>query len=584
MRRVAFRCDGAPLPRAWKDVPWDREAPINHWGPRANLNLRLQNLSHALLGQVAARADDLVRIAAYVYAADQSVSRGGPADVYGTQWRRHLAMSIPVSDPDYWNQPPVVAQLQAILSFLSEDRWEFTFVRAEPGEEQLPLAMPEREIHGAPDLIVLLSGGADSLCAAVEAVTACAAKPVLVSHRSNPQVDAHQRALVHELRHRFSNWGFPQVSVWVHRSGLDPRDVSQRTRPFLFASLGAAIGSELGVSTVLLADNGVVSLNLPISGQLVGARATRSTHPTFLRLYNRLLPDALPAHVQLSNPLWSRTRAEAFKILGAAGVPDLLLYTVSCVHRRGRTLAQPHCGICSQCVDRRFATLAAGLEEYDPQERYEVNIFRYPLAEGEARTIAESYVRFATLIQHDSPEDLFGRFPQLFECLDPADPSPDETAAALTEMVIRHGASTRAVMAAEVARASAELVNGVLPPTCLIRLAVAAAPVQPAAQELPVGSGKGGADAGSGGLRHSPDYRTVVWQGRELTLTLQQARVVQLLHEQPAQGTPEIGQAFILEHLDLTATSRLRDVFRGSPAWRTLVTQGRRKGTYRLDI
>jgi 7-cyano-7-deazaguanine synthase in queuosine biosynthesis len=582
MRRVAFRCDGAPLLPAWRGEPWEEQA-INRRGAHADLNLLLQNLSDAVLGQVSARAADLARIAAYVYAADQSVSRGGPADVYGTHWRRHLALSIPVSDCGYWNQPTVIERLRALLSFLSEDQWEFAFVEGGPDLGQMPLDLPEQEVHAMPDSVVLFSGGADSLCATVEAIAAGGARPVLVSHRSNPQIGARLRDLVRELRRRFPQWVFPHVGVWVHRTGSDPRDVMQRTRSFLFASLGAAVGSELGVPAVQLADNGVVSLNLPISGQLVGALATRSTHPKFLRLFNAFIADALPGQVRLHNPFWSRTRPEVLEVLKAAGVPDLLLHTVSCAHRRGRTLAHPHCGICSQCVDRRFGALAAGLEEYDPYERYEVDIFRHQLAEGEARTVAESYLRFARLVQRDAPEDLFARFPQLFECLDPHDPSPDDTASLLSGMIIRHGANTRAVMANEVARASADLVDGRLPPTCLIRLSVGQAPTAETAEHH---AGSGGdvlpADVAPGDFRHSPDYRSVVWRGRAFTLTPQQARVVQLLDDLRRQGTAEVGQAFILEHLDLDRSKRLRDLFKNSDAWGTLVVQGTRRGTYRL--
>ena len=574
MRRVAFLCDGAPLPPDWDDGSWDYVDAINHEGPRADLNLRLQNLSHALLSQVSARAADLVRIAAYVYAADQSVNRGGSADVYGRQWRRGLALSIPVSDREYWNQPAVIDRLQSLLSFLSEDQWQFAFVDGQQEREQLLLDLPGREIHTTPDSVVLFSGGADSLCAVVEAVVACRARPVLVSHRSNPQLSARLQDLVRELRRRFPSWGFPHISVWVHRIGSDPRDVMQRTRSFLFASLGAAVGSELRVPTVLLADNGVVSLNLPISGQLVGALATRSTHPKFLQLFNAFVADALPSTVELRNPFWSQSRPEVLKVLEGAGVPDLLVHTVSCVHRRGRTLAHPHCGICSQCVDRRFGALAAGLEEYDPPERY---------AEGEARTVAESYVRFALQIQHDAPEDLFTRFPQLFECLDPGDPSPHVTAARLSEMIARHGATTRAVMAAEVARASGDLVEGHLPPTCLLRLVVSPPPMTAAPTPQHASTDRDTpSDAGASTLRHSPDYRSVVWRDQKFSLTAQQARVVQLLDELRQQGTPEIGQAFILEHLDLDKTKRLRDIFKHSDAWARLVVHGVRKGTYRL--
>ena len=57
---------------------------------------------------------------------------------------------------------------------------------------------------------------------------------------------------------------------------------------------------------------------------------------------------------------------------------------------------------------------------------------------------------------------------------------------------------------------------------------------------------------------------------------------MQLLDELRQQGTPEVGQAFILEYLDLDKTKRLRDIFKHSDAWGTLVVDGVRKGTYRL--
>ena len=68
------------------------------WG---DLTLRMQNVSHALRGNVEARAADLVRIAAYVYAADQIVGRGGLTDIYGDRWRREFWLCVPVTDPDF---------------------------------------------------------------------------------------------------------------------------------------------------------------------------------------------------------------------------------------------------------------------------------------------------------------------------------------------------------------------------------------------------------------------------------------------------------------------------------------------------
>ena len=38
------------------------------------------------------------------------------------------------------------------------------------------------------------------------------------------------------------------------------------------------------------------------------------------------------------------------------------------------TKLHPHCGQCSQCIDRRFAILAAGQDEDDPEDAYKVDL------------------------------------------------------------------------------------------------------------------------------------------------------------------------------------------------------------------
>jgi hypothetical protein len=112
-----FQCDGATIPAAFESAAWEIRDCVNCQGPAATLNLRLENLSHALLATIHARATDLVRIAAYAYADDQSVSRGGPADVYAKRWRRHFGMAVPVRDPGFWNQTASARS--------SRPRWSF---------------------------------------------------------------------------------------------------------------------------------------------------------------------------------------------------------------------------------------------------------------------------------------------------------------------------------------------------------------------------------------------------------------------------------------------------------------------------
>jgi 7-cyano-7-deazaguanine synthase in queuosine biosynthesis len=410
---LLVRCDDAVAPAQLATASWDMQKSITSRGPASQLTLRAQSLAGTVLTRVANRAADLVRVAAYIYAADQELSRGGPADVYGQQWRWSITLCVPVADPAFWQQDLVQSCLANVVSFLTDDHWDFCFSPGSAADQQIALDVREDAVMQYPNVVVLFSGGADSLCTAVEAVAEQGARPVLVSHRSAPNVDSRQRALVDAMRQRFPQWAFAHLSFWIHRRGAEAADSSQRSRAFLFASLRAAVASELGIARVLLGDNGIVSLNLPINGQLVGTLASRSTHPTFISMFNDFVSAVLPTPVRVSNPLQFQTRPEVLGILAHTGHEALLQETNSCSRGRGRPLAVPHCGYCSQCVDRRFGSIAAGLEEHDLAEGYELDIFTHVLPEGEARTVAESYVRFARDIDALPDDGLFDAYPQL---------------------------------------------------------------------------------------------------------------------------------------------------------------------------
>ena len=564
MAKVRIQCDGATIPSRWRNSSWDRTEEIRQWGHKADLTLRIENLTHALLTGVGGRATDLVRIASYAYAADQLVSRGGEADVYGRQWRREFAVCLPVNEPVFWNRAGIRRRLQETLSFLTEDRWDFAFSEAPAEADQLPLKLGEKELHGTPDSVTLFSGGADSLCAAVEAVQK-GRRPVLVSHRSAPNVSSRQQQLVKELRRRFPEWDFPHVSVWVHRMGSEPKETTQRTRSFLFACLGAVVAGELQLQDVALPDNGVVSLNLPINDQLTGALASRSTHPKFLALFNDLLQSVLRRPVLVSNPLWKRTRSETLDVLRRAKAMELLQETVSCSNARGRTLVQPHCGVCSQCVDRRFGSVAAGLEEHDLAERYGVDIFRHSLPEGPARSLLISYITFARQVRKASPDDLFNLFPQLADCILSGDPDPGQTAGVVTDLLQRHAKTTLGVLEEQIIGQGAMAAAGELPQDGLLTLAISRVVVP------------------SGNFLHSPDFRSVVWKGDLMHFSPGQAAAIEVLFDAYNSGSPEVGQGHVLESTGSEA-HRLRDLFKRSPAWETLIVRGEGKGTFRLAL
>jgi hypothetical protein len=76
--------------------------------------------------------------------------------------------------------------------------------------------------------------------------------------------------------------------------------------------------------------------------------------------------------------------------------------------------------------------------------------------------------------------------------------------------------------------------------------------------------------APTGFPRHCKDFRSVHWFGADYTFTPTQAAVIRQLWEAWEDGTGGVGQETLLESAGSTG-GRLRDVFRGHPAWGTMV-------------
>lgn len=474
--RAIVPCDETPMPSAWSELEWPVQ-PVRSRGPRRELNLQVDGLRQKVTGRLDRRANDLVRIAAYAFAADQLVSRGGKGDPNRRQWRRELALAVPVADPDFWSDDETTTALGEALGFGSEDRWFFSFAPAGPDDGQLWLDIhyDDRERLAGPDCVALLSGGMDSLCAVVDAVAGNNMKPLVVSHRSAIHVAGPQRQLVAGLAARFAGWSFPEMSYWVHLRNIEARERTRRTRGFLVAALGAATAGQVGVPTVLLPDNGYVSINPPVNAQLVGALNSRGTHPRFLRLVNDLLARVFPDGVRIENPLTDQTRAEALEALARHGCADLLIETRTCAKSR-RPAHAPHCGTCSQCVDRRFATVAAGLEDHDPARRYETDVFTGSLKPGDAKTFATSYVGFAQRVEAQGAERLFEDYPELELGLDPGAPALAIQAERLASLLQRHSTEVLDVLGLMVGRNGGAFARRQLREDCLLRLAIGPEP------------------------------------------------------------------------------------------------------------
>jgi 7-cyano-7-deazaguanine synthase in queuosine biosynthesis len=447
-------------------------------GHSHNVTLKLEDISKRLVKNVPDLLIDLIEIATYVYCADQATSRGGLVQRgMGADWRRSFHFVIPVRNPDHWNHRSVLEPLCSTLSFLSEDDYAFEFEKATnppPFQDYLEFGDDGGGAAFRADEVVLFSGGLDSLSGAIEELSTNGKRVALVSHRSSPKIFDHQKHLVTELNARFPQ-KLMHVPVLVTRQGpLRVQEYTQRSRSFLYAVLACIVARLFGRSRFRFFENGVVSINLPISEQVVGARATRSTHPLVLDHFPKFFSAAVGKPIEVDNPFIWKTKEDVVRSIVDYGCGELIKHTVSCTRAYDMTKLHTHCGCCSQCLDRRFAILAANVAEHDPVEMYKVELLAGPRDEADDQTMAESYVRTALELRELGDLAFFGRFAgetaRVLTCFPSL--SADEVGRRVFDLHQRHARAIGDVLKSGVERHSEELVNRSLPPSSLLMMTV----------------------------------------------------------------------------------------------------------------
>jgi Queuosine biosynthesis protein QueC len=501
-------------------------------GRAQNITLKLEDIGKRLVKNVPDLLIDLVEIATYVFCADQATSRGGNAQVgMGSAWRRDFRFVIPVRNPNHWNNRKVLEPLCETLGFLSEDDYAFEFEKA-----TTPVALDKYLEMGAddtaafkPDEIVLFSGGLDSLGGAVQELISGTKNIALVSHRSSSKIFDHQKDLVAELKQRFPK-GLMHVPVLIARQEpLRAPEHTQRSRSFLYTALACVVARLFGNTRIRFFENGVVSINLPISEQVVGARATRTTHPLVLERFREFFSAAIGMSIEVENPFIWKTKADVIRSIVKRGYGPLIKHTVSCTRSYGITKLHSHCGCCSQCLDRRFAVLAADAAQHDPVEMYKVELLTGGRNRPNDQTMAESYVRTALELRDMGEFAFFGRFSgeTARVCLGFPALKSDDVARQVLGLHQRHGQAICDVLKAAVENHSAELVKRSLPPSSVLMMTVVpgatpalssggkhADPFGPLIEEVT----EAAPGTGSGG-RYIPDWERLVTAARRVVAT-----------------------------------------------------------------
>lgn len=456
-------------------------------GADATFRLHADRIAAALVRPIEPRLQDLLDIAAYVFAADSSVSRGGPTGPdMGEEWHRKFDFRIPVRDAPFWSRPEVIAALTDAVTFLTDDIVGFSFsARAADEPEQPFLDFDEKGPAFAADEVLLFSGGLDSFAGALEMLNTSDKHVVLVTHRSSQKAVTRQRKLGDYLRNRFPGQVL-QIHVAAHRVGGEAREATQRSRSFLFAALGQVVARMFGAERQHFFENGIIGHNLPLSPQVVGTMATRTTHPLALRKLEHLMMlvgDGSGAAIR--NPYQWLTKTDVVRRIAEHDAAEQIRHAVSCTSIREQNTLHTHCGACSQCLDRRFAMLAAGLAAEDPSEMYGTDVLFGPREKDRSRTMALEWTRHAVRLAGIDDRAFLSTFGQ--ELMRIASGYPDQRRADLMRRILdlhrRHGGLVVGVLETAIRENADRLARHELPESALVRLhladGAAAAPVIP---------------------------------------------------------------------------------------------------------
>ncbi len=389
-------CNGADFPqqKAQRDPLVLEYRDIANSIP--NIKLDLPNFVYSVL-HLPDRILDLLEIAAYIFCADRLILRGNKTNVEYHSWSRLFHFFIKVRDWDFWNTIEVKEKLKDALVFMSGDQaYHFTF---QPGHSTSPAGLfdseafqiePQRNMK-----VILFSGGLDSLAGIVNDLENSNDQLCLITHRSGqPATAKTQDQIIKALDEDYPN-RIKHYQFYCSLRGIGRKEETQRTRAFLYTSIAYALAHALSQRKIFVYENGVTSINFPTQQSQMNARASRTTHPrTIVLLENlfHLLAEINQPKIKIATPFLWKTKTDIFDILSRVGRKDLISSTVSCSHTSHNRGSATHCGGCSQCIDRRFASYSSELNDVDDVGIYTLDFIRHGIENSEVRSTLLDYV------------------------------------------------------------------------------------------------------------------------------------------------------------------------------------------------
>lgn len=312
---------------------------------------------------------DFSNIALAVYAIDQTCNRT-KFGYYG--WSRYINLFIPVYNLKKWNK--IKVELENTLSFLSGDKWVLNFRECiEPFPNFLTSAF-------SPEKVCLFSGGMDSFIGICDLVENNESLATVSHHKGgNSGEFSKQKNIIKLLSKENKTKNILPYNFFVQgkKNDILVGEKTQRARSILFLALASLVANTSSKTTsIVIPENGLISLNLPLTPARGGSHSTKTTHPKFISSLNSIFKK-IGIQNMIENPYRFLTKGEMLtKVISNKFVRENIKLTLSCskpgYYRRWSASNQNQCGHCVPCIIRRASLYSNGLDKSD---EYVKNVF-----------------------------------------------------------------------------------------------------------------------------------------------------------------------------------------------------------------
>jgi 7-cyano-7-deazaguanine synthase in queuosine biosynthesis len=298
---------------------------------------------------------DIFYISLFVFWADRRISRRFSAN----NWCRNITLEIPILE--FENINTLKSQIEEMVSFLTGDLWHFNFRKRElsKNEEKIFEGLRENDDEKRQvENVCMLSGGLDSFIGAIDLLEE-SQDILFISHYGGGKGTHEYQEYIKDLfmqKYEIEEEQFYSFYAAAHKGVED----TTRSRSFMFFAHALAIASSNnGVKKLIIPENGLISLNIPLSYSRVGSSSTRTTHPHYMKMFQEIIK-SLGLEIEFFNPYQFKTKGEMIiECKDNEFLVNNIDKSMSCSHpdigrMKGEVEAQ-HCGNCLPCVIRRAA-------------------------------------------------------------------------------------------------------------------------------------------------------------------------------------------------------------------------------------